>query len=56
MLDKNLLKGKKTIITGASYGIGKSLAIGFADLGSEVGRAAGSVLPDRAAARVGGSP
>ncbi len=37
MLDKNLLKGKKTIITGASYGIGRSLAIGFADLGSEVG-------------------
>ena len=37
MLDKNLLKGKKTIITGASYGIGKSIAIGFADLGSEVG-------------------
>ncbi|MHA2179962.1 MAG: SDR family NAD(P)-dependent oxidoreductase [Promethearchaeota archaeon] len=37
MLDKNLLKGKKTIITGASYGIGKSLATGFADLGSEVG-------------------
>ncbi|MHA2400681.1 MAG: SDR family NAD(P)-dependent oxidoreductase [Promethearchaeota archaeon] len=37
ILDKNLLEGKKTIITGASYGIGKSLAIGFADLGSEVG-------------------
>ena len=36
MIDKNLLSGKKTIIVGGSYGIGRSLAIGFAELGSEV--------------------
>lgn len=37
MLDKNLLAGKKAIITGASYGIGKALAIGFSEIGAEVG-------------------
>ncbi|MHA1727851.1 MAG: SDR family NAD(P)-dependent oxidoreductase [Promethearchaeota archaeon] len=37
MLEKNLLSGKKTCIIGGSYGIGRSLAIGFAELGAEVG-------------------
>ena len=37
MLEKNLLVGKKAIITGASYGIGKALAIGFSEIGAEVG-------------------
>lgn len=37
MLEKNLLAGKKAIITGASYGIGKALAIGFSEIGAEVG-------------------
>jgi 3-oxoacyl-[acyl-carrier protein] reductase len=36
MLEKNLLSGKKTIVVGGSYGIGRSLAIGFAQLGSDV--------------------
>ncbi|MHA1727852.1 MAG: SDR family NAD(P)-dependent oxidoreductase [Promethearchaeota archaeon] len=37
MMNKNLLAGKKVIITGASYGIGKAIAIGFTELGAEVG-------------------
>ncbi len=37
MLDKNLLWGKRAVITGASRGIGKALSLGFADLGAEVG-------------------
>ena len=37
MIEKNQLAGKKAIITGASYGIGKALAIGFSEIGAEVG-------------------
>nr|MDO8111672.1 SDR family oxidoreductase [Candidatus Sigynarchaeota archaeon] len=37
MLDKNLLMGKRAVITGASRGIGKALSLGFANLGAAVG-------------------
>ena len=33
----DLLKGKKIIITGGSFGIGKALAIAFAESGAEIG-------------------
>ncbi len=35
-IEQFALKGKKTIVTGASRGIGKAIALGFADAGADV--------------------
>ncbi len=43
MIEKNILEGKKVIITGGSSGIGKVLAFAFTDYGAEVGLISRSV-------------
>lgn len=43
MLELFSLKGKRAIVTGASRGIGRSIALGFAEAGADVALAARSV-------------
>ena len=36
MFQKNLLQGKNILVTGGGTGLGRSMALGFADLGANI--------------------